>query len=90
MITKTSKCIKTINLLSCPGDALVREKDTRINYCRQKPVKPDEKLLEILKVDALLHVIDACIGVASCGVVWAIDEKKMHHYGKIRSESKVN
>ena len=31
---------------------------------------------------ALLHVIDA-----SCGVVWSTDEKKMHHYGKMRRES---
>ena len=41
MITKTSKCIKTINLLYYPGDALVREKDTCMCYGRQKPIKQD-------------------------------------------------
>ena len=76
MITKTSKCIKTINLLSYPGEALVREKDTRMCYGRQKPLKLYEKLLEILKVDALLHVIDACSGVASCGVACQLTKRK--------------
>ena len=75
MITKTSKCIKTINLLYYPGDALVREKDTCMCYGRQKPIKLYEELLEILKVDALLHVIDACSGVASCGVACQLTKR---------------
>ena len=45
-------------------------------YGRQKPIKLYEKLLEILKVDALLHVIDACRGVASCGVAFQLTKRK--------------
>ena len=48
---------------SCPGDAIVKEKDTGISYGQQKPIKLYEKLLHTLKAGASLYVIDAYSGV---------------------------
>ena len=77
VITKTSKCIKTINLLSYPGDALVREKDTR-SYVLW-PTKTCQTIRETPRNSqggCILHVIDACSGVASCGVACQLTKRK--------------
>ena len=76
VVTKTSNCIKTTSLLSCPGDGIVKEKDTGISYGQQKPIKLFEKLLDTLKADASLYVIDACSGVGSCGVACQMTRRK--------------
>ena len=44
VVTKTSKRTKTTSLLSCPGDAIVKEKDTGISYGQQTPIKLYESL----------------------------------------------
>jgi DNA modification methylase len=68
VVTKTSKVIQAENLFSARNEIVVKEKDSGIVYQRQKPVKLYEQLLDIFKADKLLHVIDACSGVGSCGV----------------------
>ena len=67
---------KNDKLTFLPWGCIVKEKDTGISYGQQKPIKLYEKLLDPLKADASLYVIDACSGVGSCGVACQTPRRK--------------
>ena len=68
VVTVTSKMRKRKNLFSIGEETLVKERDCGISYKMQKPVKLYQELLDALKEDKSMHVIDACRGAGSCGV----------------------
>ena len=70
VVTVTSKMRKRKNLFSIGEETLVKERDCGISYKMQKPVKLYQELLDALKEDKSMHVIDACRGAGSCGVAF--------------------
>lgn len=68
--------VATTNIFEADEEQLFKEKDTGMEYKRQKPVKLYKDFILMFSSDPSLYILDCCSGAGSCAVACTALKRK--------------